>query len=161
MTRIATALYFLMAGLLAAPTVAEAQTSAPYREISTYLVGEGNSALDEGDLSTARDLFEQAVVSDPQNIDAYLGLGKTHFEADIYPTSLKYYDIALSIDPTSLSALEGQTYVYLAGDSLKAARDNLTKLETICFSDGCAEVDRVTSAINDYVASFEVETDNS
>ena len=161
MTRIAAALYLLMAGILSAPTAAVAQTSEPYREISTYLVGEGNSALDEGDLNTARDFFEQAVVSDPQNIDAYLGLGKTHFKADIYSVSLKYYEIALSLDPTSLGALEGQTYVYLAGDSLKAARENLTKLETICFSEDCAEVDRVTSAINDYVASFEVETENS
>jgi tetratricopeptide (TPR) repeat protein len=148
-----------MLGTAALVNTSNAQISEPYGKISLSLVGEGNRALEAGNYNTALARFEQAMVADPQNIEAYVGLGSLYFEVKSYSLSLKYFDIALSLNPTSMPILELAAYSHLATDSLDEVEEIRKKMETICLGDSCEELERLNQALETNQAS--VETDNS
>lgn len=147
----------LTAALFSMP--ANAQESSPYGKISTILSGEGQSALEAGDYNAALARFEQSMVADPQNIEAYVGLGSLYFEVKSFSLSLKYFDIALSLNPTSMRILELAAYSHLAAESLDEVEEIRKKMETICLAGTCEELDRLNQALEINQAS--VETDNS
>lgn len=142
-------------GTLLSFSAALAQPNPSLQEVSTILVGEGDSALADGDLAGALRLYEQAVVSNPQNIEAYIGLGRLYLSAEILPSSLKYFNIALSLDPTNLATLELQSYAYLSQDSVDDAQSILMKMEQICIGRTCEEATRVSRAIEDHLQEIE------
>lgn len=135
---------------LAIPLVSAAQPSPDLQKVSNILVREGNTALTDGDLPLALKLYEQAVVSNPQNIAAYIGLGQLYLNAELLADSLKYFDIALSLDPANIGTLELQSYAYLSQDDIDLARSNLAKMEQICFDRECEEISRLSQAIESY-----------
>ncbi len=151
----------LVLGAAALISTANAQVSAPYGEISTALVGEGNSALATRDYNTALARFEQAVVADPQNIEAYVGLGSLYFELKSFSLSLKYFDIALSLDTTSMRIIELTADSHLAAESLEEVEEIRKKMETICLAGSCEELERLNQALETQAAELTTENTNS
>ena len=151
----------LLIALFLTLTPANAQVLEVYKDVSVILAGEGDAALEAGDFRVALQKFEQAIVADPGNVSAYIGLGTIYLRIDSLPTSLKYYDLALWLEPTNLTALELQAHAYLSGDSLDQARLNLEKMQTICFDRDCDEEGRLKTTIEDHVEEIADEGENS
>lgn len=132
----------VMAAFLGLPAYAQAALS-----VSPGLVAEGQTALAEGDLQKALSYFEQAMVADPTNPDAYVGVGQTYEAAGSAGLSLKYYTLAADLAPTSLNILELQGLAFIATESLDDAKANLEKMKTLCRQGTCPEVERLESAL--------------
>ena len=145
----------VVTALFAGFSGAFAQPSVEWQTASNTLVGEGDMALADGDLPRALRFYEQAVVSNPQNIEAYIGLGRLYMNARILADSLKYFDIALTLEPTHLGTLELQSYAFLTTDAVDDARSNLAKMEQICFDRDCDETNRVSQAIEDHLSEVQ------
>lgn len=151
----------LLIALFLTLTPANAQVLEVYKDVSVILAGEGDAALEAGDFRVALKKFEQAIVADPGNVSAYIGLGTIYLRIDSLPTSLKYYDLALWLEPTNLTALELQAHAYLSGDSVDQARLNLEKMQTICFDRDCDQEGRLKTTIEDHVEEIAHEEENS
>jgi len=148
MKQLAVLLVFLTFG---GTTAAWAENSQIYVEASAKLASEGKEAVAEDRLDDALKLYEQAVVANPKNVGAYVGLGEVHGAMGNLGTSLKYFSVALDLEPTNLPALEAQSMAYLKHDEVDRAEEGLTKIRRICQGDGCDAANRLSRAIGDYL----------
>lgn len=137
--------------------VAAFQTNDKYKQVSDKLVADANTALNSADKETAQTLFERALVADPANVAALLGLGRSHEAQDRIGKGLKYYRHALEVEPNNLTAIEVQSYAFLKQDLVDEAGDNLEKLKMLCRG-GCETLDRVDEAITHYRMAERQET---
>lgn len=137
----------LMGGalLLSGPTFANDK----YKDASRMLVSEAAAALNADDTEQAQILFERALVANPANLEALIGLGKTHEAQGRVGRGLKYYRQALAIDPNAHPALEAQAVAFLKRDMVDRAQANRDKLAKLC-STGCRELDSVETALEGY-----------
>lgn len=142
----------LSATLLISASAAALQTGNDYQTISRALVADGRSALAQSDGATAQRLFERALVANPANVTALVGLGRAHEAQGAVPVSLKYYRRALDVEPNNLDALEAQALAFLKRDLFDEAELNRDKLKRLCRA-GCSALDTVESAIAGYVAA--------
>lgn len=144
------AILLLLLTFCGAPA-AWAENSQVYLEASAKLTSEGETAAAEDRLEDALLLYEQAVVANPKNVSAYVGLGQVHGALGNLGTSLKYFSVALDIEPTNLPALEAQALAFLERDEVDKAEEGLTKIRRICQGDDCDAANRLTRAIGDYL----------
>lgn len=122
-----------------------------YKDASRALVGQATMALKAEDAETALMLYERALVANPANLNALIGLGKTHEIMGRVGRGLKYYRHALEIDPNALTALEAQAVAFLKRGMVDRAEANRAKLARLCAA-GCEPLDSVETAIEAYKA---------
>ena len=122
-----------------------------YKDVSTQLAREAIMALTAERTEDAQLLFERALVANPANIDALIGLGKTHEALGKVGRGLKYYRQALAIDPNAFPALEAQAVAFLKRDMVDRAEANRDKLARLCVA-GCEALEKVEVAIEGYRA---------
>lgn len=142
-----------LVGTLALPLALSGQATADskYQDVSKLLVREAQMAQKADKVAEAQTLFERALVADPANLNALIGLGKTHEAQGRVGRGLKYYRQALAIDPNEHVALEAQAVAFLKRDMIDRAEANRDKLARLC-TDGCAALDSVTVALGTYKA---------
>src|SRR5687767_10158993 len=75
---------------------------------SVALLERGKAARAAGDLSSANDLLETALVVDPRNRGAYLTLAEIARAQGLQGKAIRFYREALALQPTDLAALKGQ-----------------------------------------------------
>jgi len=131
-----------------------AQTLPKYREISKQLVIEAKLALTSSKPETALLLFERAIVADPANTQALLGLGRTHELEGRVGRGLKYYRQALEIEPNDKFALRDQALAFLKQDLMDRADGNRAKLARLC-PNGCEALERVEVALKAHIAEVD------
>lgn len=131
-----------------------------YRDTSRILVSEASMALASEKAEDAQLLFERALVADPANLEALVGLGKSHEAQGRVGRGLKYYRQALAIDPNAHAALEAQALAFLKRDMVDRAQINLDKLSRLCTS-GCDALSAVEAALDSHVAKSAVVADAS
>lgn len=136
-------------GVLAGPSIA--QTAEKYQELSEQLVAEASGAMKAEQAKEAQSLYERALVANPANIDALIGLGKAHEAQGRIGSGLKYYRKALELEPNDKNALEYQALAFLKRNLRARAENNRDKLASLC-TDGCDELETVTSAIEEFSA---------
>lgn len=129
-------------------SVVSASVSPHYQSVSEQLVNNAEQALVNNDTQQAMILFRQAMVADPKNINTYLGLGKLHSENDEYNLGVKYYDIALSINPIDLNALEGRVRTNLKMNNLASAQESFKTMQQVCEVSVCEQLSSVAGAID-------------
>ncbi len=102
----------------------------PEKDKVKDLVAAGNRALRGGDLKTARDAFEDALIADPRASRAWYGLGKIAFEERKYKDAVKKIDKAVKLNPGKNMWRNrlGQALLY-AGDRDQALDQWRTVLE--------------------------------
>lgn len=122
-----------------------------YRDASRQLVGQADMALRTDDAETALTLYERALVANPANVQALIGLGKTHEIMGRVGRGLKYYRQALTVDPNALVALEAQAVAFLKRDMIDRAEANRARLARLCAA-GCGPLDNVETALEAYKA---------
>ena len=144
------AIILMVAGAVATtPAYAE---RIDYVRASQDLLKAGGEALERDESYEALTLFEQAIVADPKNADAYVGLGRTHVKLGKTKRGLDYFTVALDIEPTHLGALEAEAITFLSIGEVEDAEDTLSRISRICGQRTCAELDSVTSAISSFQA---------
>lgn len=131
--------------------VGATQVAEKYLEVSDALVVEATSKITSNDTAEAQALFERALVANPANIQALIGLGKTHEAQGRVGRGLTYYRKALMIDPNALRALEAQAVAFLKRDMPERAADNRDRLAQLCGE--CEPLRTVTSALANYEAT--------
>lgn len=142
-----------LAGMVAVSAAISGHVAADdkYRNVSKTLVSQAVMAQKSDRVEEAQILFERALVADPANLQALIGLGKTHEAQGRVGRGLKYYRQALAIDPNEHIALEAQAVAFLKRDLVERAEANRAKLERLC-TDGCKALDAVAGAIDSYRA---------
>lgn len=154
-------------GILSAATVGgviafsgPAFASDKYKDTSRILVSEASMALASEKAEDAQLLFERAIVADPANLEALVGLGKSHEAQGRVGRGLKYYRQALSIDPNAHAALEAQALAFLKRDMKDRAETNRDKLARLCTA-GCDALSNVEAALDGYTAKDAIVADAS
>lgn len=141
--------------LVAAGSMAATPASAgrlEYVRAAQTLLKAGSEALAAEENYQALALFEQAIVANPKNADAYVGLGQVHVALGKTKGGLKYFSVALEIEPTHLGALQAEAITFLSIGEVEDAQDTLSKISRICGEKGCAERDNVASAVSSFQA---------
>jgi tetratricopeptide (TPR) repeat protein len=128
-----------------------AQVSDKYKDASRQLVGQAMVALKAEKIEEAQTLYERALVANPANLHALVGLGKSHEAQGRVGRGLKYYRQALAVDPNAMVALEAQAVAFLKRDMVNRAEANRAKLASLCEA-GCQSLDSVETAIEVYRA---------
>lgn len=144
------AMIIVAAGFMTA-TPASAERLEFVRASETLIIA-GDEALAVEETYDALRLFEQAIVADPKNASAYVGLGRVHVKLGKTKSGLKYFAVALDIEPTHLSALEAEAITFLSIGELADAEDALSRISRICGERFCAEQNSVTAAISSFQA---------
>ncbi len=121
--------------------------SGATKQASSDLLGKGITQLQDKEYLQAIRLFEQSIVANPANAQAYSYLGRSYQEVGNSDRAYKYYDIALTIDPEERRALSWSGEVDAVDREMDLAAEKLAKLERICGST-CAEYQFLQSAIN-------------
>jgi tetratricopeptide (TPR) repeat protein len=138
--------------IVSAPLTAD--TDPKYKNISRQLVAEAMAAFDTDKKDDARLLFERALVADPANTHALIGLGKTYEAQGRVGRGLKYYRLALEIEPNDQNSLKIQALAFLKREMLDRADANRAKLVRLC-PKGCAALEKVETALEAYLAQPE------
>ena len=139
----------VLIGSLASPALA--QTAEKYRLLSNDLVKKAEADMKAGAPRDAQAIYERALVANPANVEALIGLGRAHEAQGHVGSGLKYYRKALEIEPNDRDALEVQAIAFLKRNLADKAEGNREKLARICQS-GCAELEAVETAIEEYRA---------
>ena len=129
------------------------QTGDKYQKLSDQMVASGHAALTSGTPTEALEFFERALVANPASTAAILGLAKAHEAEGRVGRSLKYYRLALSLEPNHLEALGSQALAFLKRDMIDRAESNREKLARLC-QNGCEPLDVVESALEAHKAKI-------
>lgn len=146
---------FTPAALAAAVIVSTMSTSsvgAPPRErpiaaLSLDMQREAERLQAEGKLDEATGYFETALLADPRNTNAYIGLAQIAQAQTMPGKAVGLYREALELEPDNRAALAGQGVALIERGAIERARQNLARLETLCGTTRCDEAARLTSAL--------------
>lgn len=114
---------------------------------SMRLADAGRAALAKGDANTAIDNFEAALASDPKNVGAFTGIAASYEKLGLPGKAVKYYREALVLNPSDISALEGQGRAYVSRGATARAQVNLARIKALCKAD-CTAADRLQGTIS-------------
>ena len=140
--------------IVVGPSHSFAQTGKSFRIASVAFVKQGYAALEAEKSWDALDLFEKAVVANPRNVSAYIGLGKAHEALSSISGGLKYYGIALELDPRHLTAWEAKVLAHLVISELVQAEEAYSRILAVCADRPCLEGRRAKAAIDAYQAKM-------
>lgn len=113
----------------------------PISELSRLMQAEGERFSDANDFESAIDHFEAALVADPRNADAHIGLAQIARRQQLLGKAVGHYRSALTLRPDDRLALAQQGSVLIARGAVNRARANLAQLDRICGTTACAERD--------------------
>lgn len=114
---------------------------------SLALLAEGRAAAAAGNLSGATDLIETALAVDPRNRPAFLELASVADRQQLPGKAIRLYREALAIEPNDVAALAGQGEALVQKGAMEAARENLTRIRTLCAKKACPEATTLGAAI--------------
>lgn len=142
----------LIAGLalIAASAEAAPSTAERFQQASRQLVVEAEQAVQTGDLEQAQFRFEQALVADPANVQALMGLGRTNANMGRSDAAVRFYEQALALEPNNVAALRGKAEAQIAANDLDGADKTLTRLNKLCDMTGsCGARDSVRQRLQE------------
>ena len=123
-------------------------SSAPIAPRSLAYLAAGQGALDAERLDDAIDAFESALVADPRNAAAHVGLARAAMARSLPGKALTHTRRAREIAADDRAALAVEAEAYVARGAFGRARANLARLLTLCDGDACPEALIVQAAIH-------------
>ena len=106
-------------------------------------------AVKAGDYRGAIPLLQEVLTDNPRNADALNNMGFSLRKLGELKAALGWYQKALAVDPDHRGAIEYLGELYLEMGQLAKAKQQLDKLDDICFF-GCEEFDDLKKAIAAY-----------
>ena len=128
---------------------APAKLSTPAQMVSPKTPGwtaRGAAALQTGDLETARNAYETALLLSPGDASIYFALGKIARAEKLPGRAIKYFDDARRLDPANQSALQQEGLAMMEKGAIESARQTLAELKTMCKTN-CAITEPLAAAI--------------
>ncbi|MFN3674588.1 MAG: tetratricopeptide repeat protein [Sphingomonas pseudosanguinis] len=113
---------------------------------SMQLLEQGRAQKAAGNLDGATDTLETAVTVDPRNRAAFILLAEVAGARGLPGKAIRLYREALLLDPNDLRALRGQGEALVQRGAVARAKDNLTKIKTLCKQD-CADATALAAVI--------------
>jgi Tfp pilus assembly protein PilF len=121
---------------IALATVASAgQGQKPDDQIdprSTALAGQAQTLANQARYQEATDLYETALVVDPRNRQAYIGLARAAQGQKLPGKAIKFYFEALKLEPNDVAALAGQGEALVQRGAVERAKQNLERIRKLC-----------------------------
>jgi len=145
---------FLALFALSGMVVPAASEDNPGAAASKAHLEDGKAALADRAYDIAVLQFERAITTDPRNARAFAWLGFAHQEAGNPDKALKYYRLALDIDPGDVKALLWNGQMDVEGKNLEAARDKLQRMARVC-TRKCEEYRTLENSIRMMTARLE------
>lgn len=134
--------------LLTIATAVQGQRGDPAIDArSMALLATGRTAQAAGNLDAATDAIETAVAVDPRNREAFVVLAEIAQARGLPGKAIRRYREALALDPNDVVALRGQGEALVAKGAVQRARENLTKIRTLCGKRACPEVAALSASI--------------
>jgi predicted Zn-dependent protease len=122
----------LIASPIWADDTAKPETAAPEVMAAVPTYAEAQAAIDAADFPTAQRILAQLTVTDPDNADVWNLFGYASRNMNLAGPALEAYDMALTLNPDHLGALEYQGELFVTLDRLDDAQKNLAKLKKLC-----------------------------
>ncbi len=113
---------------------------------SMAMAERGRAALAKGDAMAAIDAFEAALASDPKNVSAFNGIAMSYEKLELPGKAVRFYREALALNPSDLTALEGQGKALIARGATARAQVNLARIKALCKTE-CAPATRLQTAL--------------
>jgi Tfp pilus assembly protein PilF len=135
----------LLAGASFAGASALAKPTAAPMGMAQQLITRAQAAAAQSKPNDALDLYEAALAADPTNIAAYVGLGRSYETIGMQGRALRYYRLALDINPNDLTVLEAQALGMIAKGAPTKAQVPLDRIRKLC-PKGCPSLARVDAA---------------
>ena len=129
-------------------SIGQAPRQSPISALSRAMHAEGEMLRVAGDLAAANGYFEAALVSDPRNAMALIGMGEIARAQNLPGKAIGYFREALALAPDSRAALLGQGRALVERGAVDRARASLAQLQTVCGDRACPEVATLAAAIN-------------
>ena len=92
-------------------------------------------------------LLQTLIEDNPNDADIHNYLGFSFRKIGEFDKSSYHYEKALNINPKHLGALEYQGELYIALGNIEKAKENLVKIDDICFTQ-CSELRELRKSIN-------------
>ena len=140
------ALALALAAMLTASTSFGAPP-APLDPRAAALVQQGRAALASGNAQDAVADFEAALAIQPGHVAIYLNLAEAARKEGMQGKALRYYRVALKLDPSNQYAIAGEGEALVEKGAVAKARLNLARLEQLCGSKSCAPAQTLSAAI--------------
>ncbi|MEQ1509182.1 MAG: tetratricopeptide repeat protein [Sphingopyxis sp.] len=116
--------------------------------LSLMMQQEGERLQAQGNIEEAIGYFETALVADPHNADAYIGLGKAARAKNLPGQSISLFRAALKLRPDDRPALVEQGRAFMARGAIAQARQNLARLQSLCPTPDCDAASQLATAID-------------
>ncbi len=113
---------------------------------SMQLLEQGRAQKAAGNLDGATDTLETAVTVDPRNRAAFILLAEVAGARGLPGKAIRLYREVLLLDPNDLRALRGQGEALVQRGAVARAKDNLTKIKTLCKQD-CVDATALAAVI--------------
>ena len=140
------ALALALAALLTASTGYGAPP-VPLDPRAAALVQQGRAALVAGNAGDAVAAFEAALAIQPGHVAIYLNLAEAARKDGMQGKALRYYRVAMKLDPTNQYAIAGEGEALVEKGAVEKAKLNLARLEQLCGSKSCAAAQTLSAAI--------------
>ena len=105
-TKLTAAVFAAALAMGAFSPVVAAKFTKQMEKVSEVLLGDGIAMVQQKKFEESVPLFEQSVVADPKNAQAFAYLGFSHQQTGNIPDARKYFEIALSIDPDEVACIK-------------------------------------------------------
>lgn len=113
---------------------------------SLALTQQAQALNGQGLYQQATDLFETALVVDPKNRQAYIGLARAAQGEKLPGKAIRFYREALKLEPNDATALAGQGEAFVQRGAVERAKRNLERLKTVC-KGPCPQATTLAAAI--------------
>lgn len=113
---------------------------------SIALTQQGQALAASGQYNEAIDLLESALVLDPKNRGAYIGLARVAQAQKLPGKAIRLYSEALKLEPNDVTALAGQGEALVQRGALERAKQVLARVQTACKS-ACPQATTLAAAI--------------
>jgi tetratricopeptide (TPR) repeat protein len=129
--------------IISTPLAAKPLAVSP---LSQQLAAKGQQLAAQGKWPEALDQYETAVAADPKNGAAYVAMGRAYEQLGLPGKALRYYRLALDINPADLSALEAQALGMIGKGAPSKAEAPINRIRKLC-PKGCPSLTRVDAAM--------------
>lgn len=107
-------------------------TGSSFKKIDAYLkLGARELSRGKGNFSRAEDAFKKAIKIDPQNINAYIGLGWVYRHKLQAARAINAFKKALEINPVDVGSYEGLGWMYIELGEMSLAKEIFSKIISI------------------------------
>lgn len=142
----------IVAGLGAAMIASSGASQSPgpdsqLKPQSVQLARQGEAALAAGNFEAADDALELALVIDPRNRQAFIGLARVAQKQKLYGQAIRYTNKALALEPNDVNALTVQGEAMVEMGAVARAQQNLAKVRKLCGNNACPQGTTLAAAI--------------